>query len=77
MSALAPALQAFFTDRLIGQRDASPNTIAAYKTCLRLLLAFAAERTGKSPSALDIAELDAPLVAARSSNSSNATGTTA
>lgn len=64
MSALAPALQSFFTDRLIGQRDASPNTVAAYKTGLRLLLAFAAERTRKSPSALDIAELDAPLVAA-------------
>jgi site-specific recombinase XerD len=64
MSALAPALQTFFTDRLIGQRDASPNTVAAYKTGLRLLLAFAAERTGKNPSALDIAELDAPLVAA-------------
>jgi integrase/recombinase XerD len=64
MSALAPALQAFFTDRLIGQRDASPNTIAAYKTSLRLLVGFAAERTAKTPSALDIAELDAPLVAA-------------
>lgn len=64
MSALAPTLQAFFTDRLIGQRDASPNTIAAYKTGLRLLVGFAAQRTGKSPSALDIAELDAPLVAA-------------
>jgi integrase/recombinase XerD len=64
MSALAPALQAFFTDRLIGQRDASPNTVATYRTGLRLLLAFAAERTGKSPSALDIAELDAPLISA-------------
>lgn len=62
MSALAPALQAFFTDRLIAQRDASPNTITAYRTGLRLLVAFAAERTGKAPSALDIAELDAPLV---------------
>ena len=64
MSALAPALQAFFTDRLIGQRDASPNTVAAYRTGLRLLIAFAAERTGKTPSALDIAELDAALIAA-------------
>jgi len=63
MTALAPSLQAFFTDRLIGQRDASPNTIGAYKTCLRLLLGFAAERTAKAPSALDIAELDAPLIA--------------
>ncbi len=64
MTALAPALQAFFTDRLISQRDASPNTIAAYKTGLRLVLTFAAQHTAKGPSALDIAELDAPLVAA-------------
>lgn len=64
MSALAPALQAFFTDRLISQRDASPNTIAAYRTGLRLLVGFAAERTRKTPSLLDIADLDAPLIAA-------------
>ena len=64
MSALAPGLQAFFTDRLIGQRAASPNTIGAYKTSLRLLLGFAAQRTAKAPAALDIAELDAPLIAA-------------
>jgi integrase/recombinase XerD len=64
MSALAPALQAYFTDRLIGQRAASPNTIAAYKLTFRLLLGFAAERTGSAPSKLDIAQLDAPLIAA-------------
>jgi site-specific recombinase XerD len=61
---LAPALQRFFTDRLIGQRAASPNTIAAYKVAVRLLLGFASHRTGKPPSALDIADLDAPLIAA-------------
>lgn len=64
MSALAPSLQAFFTDRLISQRDASPHTIAAYRTGLRLLVSFAAERTRKTPSVLDIADLDAPLIAA-------------
>lgn len=64
MSALAPTLQAFFTDRLISQRAASPNTIGAYKVTFRLLLGFASERTGKEPSNLDIAELDAPLIAA-------------
>jgi integrase/recombinase XerD len=64
VSALAPSLQAYFTDRLIGQRAASPNTIAAYKLTLRLLLAFAAGKTGKAPSALDIADLDAPLITA-------------
>ena len=31
MTAIAPALQAFFTDRLITQRNASPETIAAYR----------------------------------------------
>ena len=43
MTALAPALQAYFTDRLIGQRAASPNTIGAYKLTFRLLLTFASE----------------------------------
>lgn len=64
MSALAPSLQAFFTDRLIAQRAASPNTIGAYKTAFRLLLAFASRSTGKAPCALDIADLDAPLIGA-------------
>lgn len=64
MSALAPVLQAYFTERLAGQRQASPNTIAAYRHTFRLLLRFAAERTGSAPSELDIGQLDAPLVAA-------------
>ena len=64
MTALAPTLQAFFTSRLIGQRGASPNTIAVYRDTWRLLLDFAAKHTGKNPSQLDIADLDAPLIAA-------------
>ncbi|MGI9097329.1 MAG: site-specific integrase, partial [Solirubrobacteraceae bacterium] len=64
MSTLAPTLQAFFTDRLIGQRNASPHTIAAYRDTLRLLLCFAAQRTGRQPSQLDIDDLDAPLIGA-------------
>ena len=64
MSALAPAMQAYFSDRLIAQRGASPNTIAAYCQTFRLLLGFASKRRGKPPSELDIAELDAPLIAA-------------
>ena len=47
MTALAPTLQAFFTERLIAQRQASPHTIAAYRDTFRLLLGFAAQRTGK------------------------------
>jgi site-specific recombinase XerD len=63
MTALAPTLQAFFTDRLVSQRGASPNTVAAYRTSLRLLVCFAAEQTNKRICDLDLADLDAPLVA--------------
>jgi len=64
MSALAPALQAYFTDRLVTQRGASQNTLAAYCQTFRLLLTFAATRTSTKPSDLDIGQLDAPLIAA-------------
>lgn len=64
MTALAPTLQAFFIDRLLGQRNASPHTIDAYRTTFRLLLGFAVDRLHKTASGLDIADLDASLVAA-------------
>jgi integrase/recombinase XerD len=64
MSLLAPTLQAFFSDRLIGQKHASPHTIAAYRDTIRMLLAFAAQHSGKSPSHLDIDDLQAPLIGA-------------
>jgi integrase/recombinase XerD len=64
MSALAPTIEAFFTQRLFNQRQASPRTIAAYRDTLRLLLGFARDRTGKAPNQLDLADVDAELVAA-------------
>jgi len=64
MTVLAPTLQVFFTDRLTRQRNASPHTIAGYRDTWRLLLTFAAARTGTAPSMLDLDDLDAPLVAA-------------
>lgn len=64
MTALAPTLQAFFTDRLITQRSSSPETIAAYRDAFRLLLGFAHAQTGKQPFELDIDDLDAPLIGA-------------
>lgn len=64
MSTLAPTLQAFFTDRLVKQRQASPHTVAAYRDAFKLLLTFAQQRTGKPPSTLRLADLDAPLVGA-------------
>ncbi len=64
MSTLAPTLQGFFTERLIGQRQASPHTIASYRDTFRLLLGFAQRRTGKTPSALALEDLDATLIGA-------------
>ena len=64
MTALAPTLQAFFTDRLARQRHASGETVRAYRDTWRLMLGFAAARTGKQPSALDISDIDSELVAA-------------
>ncbi len=64
MTSFSATLQAFFTDRLIRQRQASGHTIAAYRDALRLLLTFAAQHTGATPSQLDFPHLDAALVAA-------------
>ena len=64
MTALAPTIEAFFTQRLAVQRDASPHTVAAYRDTLRLLFVFAHNRTGTPPSRLDVGDIDATLVAA-------------
>ena len=63
MTLVAGLLEAFFTDRLQRQRNASPNTVAAYRDTFRLLLVFAQARIRKPPSALPLAALDAPLIA--------------
>jgi len=62
MTTLAPTLQAFFVSRLGRQRDASPHTVDSYRHAFRLLLAYAETQTGKKPSQLDLADLDAVLV---------------
>jgi len=64
MSALAPTLQAFFTDRLIRQRQASNHTLASYRDTLRLLVRFAAERRKVEPVKLEISDLDSALISA-------------
>jgi site-specific recombinase XerD len=61
---LAPLLQGFFTDRLARQKNASPNTVAAYRDTCRLLLVFVREQTGKAPNTLSLADLDASLIGA-------------
>jgi integrase/recombinase XerD len=64
MSALAPLLEVFFTERLIGQRQASPHTVAAYRDAFCLLLRYAQQRTGRAPHQLALEDLDAGLIGA-------------
>lgn len=64
MTLIAPTLQAFFTDRLVKQRQASPRTIAAYRDALKLLLGFVHTQTGKLPARLDWDDLDATMISA-------------
>lgn len=62
MSALAPLVESFFTERLIGQRQASPHTVSAYRDAFCLLLRFTQRRTGRAPHQLTLEDLDAPLI---------------
>jgi site-specific recombinase XerD len=64
MTDFAPLLEAFFTDRLCNQQQASSHTIGAYRDTFRLLLGFAQQRLGKLPSYLLLTDLDAPLIGA-------------
>ena len=64
MTPLPPLLEAFFTERLLKQRQASPHTVASYRDTFRLLLVFAKRRLGKAPSDLLLNELDAELIGA-------------
>ena len=57
-------LEGFFTGRLMRQRDASPHTIATYRDTFCLLLRFAQQHLRKTPSALTLADIDAPFVGA-------------
>jgi integrase/recombinase XerD len=59
---LSALIQRFFTDRLYNQLEASPHTIASYRDTFRLLLTFAGEQTSKSPTALQIDDLNAELI---------------
>lgn len=55
-------LQAFFTDRLMRQRKASPQTIASYRDAFCLLFKFIQKRFNKTPSSLSMDDLDAPVI---------------
>ena len=61
---VATLIERYFTDRLMRQRNVSPNTIASYRDTFRLLFTFAQARLRKSPSDLALGDLDAPFIGA-------------
>jgi integrase/recombinase XerD len=77
VTSLAPLLEAFFTERLVRQRQASPHTIAAYRDAFRLLLRFAEKRLSKAPCDLLLTDLDASFVSAFLDHLENDRGNTA
>lgn len=62
MTALAPIMEGFFTDRLMNQQNASPHTIASYRDTFKLLLTHLHRRTGKLPHRLELTDLDATAI---------------
>ena len=62
MSAVAPTLQGFFTDRLLRQRHASPRTVTSYRDSLRLLVTWVHDTKNIPPHRLDWTDLDATTI---------------
>ena len=61
-STFSELLQAYFTQRLMHECNASPHTIANYRDAFRLLIGFAHRSLKKPPTALTMQELDAAFV---------------
>ncbi len=57
-------LERWFTIRLLSQKSVSHNTVCSYRDTFRLLLIFAKKQLGKSPSTLELGDIDAELVSA-------------
>ena len=62
MTDIAPHITAFFRQRLEIERAVSPHTRATYAYAFQLLFDFASAKLGVRPSALQLEQLDAPLV---------------
>jgi site-specific recombinase XerD len=60
----AKLVEEFFLDRLIRQRNSSPQTVAAYRDCFRLLLEFARDHQSRPVERLTLNDLEAPFILA-------------
>lgn len=61
---LGAALQRYFCEYLINQRQLSPRTVTAYRDTFRLLLAFFARSRRRHPDDLRVRDLDAKTILA-------------
>jgi integrase/recombinase XerD len=59
---VGPLLQTFFMEHLCSHKRVSPCTIKSYRDTFRLLLQYLQKTIHKEPSALSIADLDAPAI---------------
>lgn len=64
MTALAAALQRYFTDYAHTHRNLSPHTIASYRDTWRLLIIYAADTLGSRADQLDLGDLSPDLITA-------------
>lgn len=62
MTDIAPHITAFLRQRLEVERAASPHTRDTYAYAFQLLFDFASQKLGVRPSALQLEQMDAPLV---------------
>ena len=60
----ATLVREFFCGRLIAQQNVSTRTVTSYRDTFRLLLNFFAECRGRSPTTLNLVDLDGPTVLA-------------
>lgn len=64
MSTFTATLQSFFTTFLVGQKAASPHTIAAYRDTFKMLLTHLHDTTGITPDAVEFTDVNADAITA-------------
>jgi len=64
MTPIAAHITAYLRERLPNERMASPHTCDTYAYAFQLLFQFASQRLGCSPAAIQLEQLDTPLVLA-------------
>jgi len=62
MTAIAPHITAFLRERLPLERRASRHTCDSYAYSFQILLEYTSKRLGVAPSALQLEQLDVPLI---------------